>query len=249
MDVLNPYEYGMTRGGDQKRHLGYLEGSNPKGYISTPGPNRDGEHMMGTTIMAVAYDGGVIIGADSRTSAGSYVANRVSDKLTKIGERIYCCRSGSAADTQAVADIVKYYMSMHKLESNKQFPKVAVAAQMFKGICYGNKDRLLAGIICAGWDPVDGGSVWSIPLGGSCVKQPYALGGSGSTYIYGYCDANYKKGMNKEECMKFISTAISHAMSRDGSSGGVIRMRVLSKDGNESHFISGDKLPFMSDEN
>ena len=32
---------------------------------------RDGEMSSGTTIMAVTYDGGVILGADSRTSTGS----------------------------------------------------------------------------------------------------------------------------------------------------------------------------------
>ena len=64
--------------------------------------------------MAVAFDGGVVVGADSRTTTGSYIANRVSDKLTPVHERIYCCRSGSAADTQAVSDIVKYYLNAHR---------------------------------------------------------------------------------------------------------------------------------------
>lgn len=50
--------------------------------------------------MAVAFNGGVVIGADSRTTTGSYIANRVTDKLTYLHERVYCCRSGSAADTQ-----------------------------------------------------------------------------------------------------------------------------------------------------
>jgi hypothetical protein len=44
-----------------------------------------------------------------------------------------------------------------------------------------------AGIIIAGWDHRHGGQVYSIPLGGSLHKQSYAIGGSGSTYIYGYC--------------------------------------------------------------
>ena len=52
--------------------------------------------------MAIEFDGGVVIGADSRTSAGTYIVNRVTDKLTKIHDRIYCCRSGSAADTQVI---------------------------------------------------------------------------------------------------------------------------------------------------
>ena len=63
--------------------------------------------------MAVAYDGGVILGADSRTSTGSYVANRVSDKIVPIHDYIWACRSGSAADTQAVIDMVKYYVASH----------------------------------------------------------------------------------------------------------------------------------------
>ena len=36
------------------------------------------------------------------------------------------------------------------------------------------------------------------------MRQPFAIGGSGSTYIYGYCDAHYKAGMTKEECMDFV---------------------------------------------
>ena len=65
-----------------------------------------------TTLVAVEYDGGVVVGADTRTSMGAYVSNRVTDKLTRITDSIYCCRSGSAADTQAVADIVSSHMDM-----------------------------------------------------------------------------------------------------------------------------------------
>lgn len=48
--------------------------------------------------------------------AGStYVANRVSNKITRITDSVYCCRSGSAADTQALAEIVSYRMAMHEV--------------------------------------------------------------------------------------------------------------------------------------
>jgi 20S proteasome subunit beta 1 len=43
----------------------------------------------------------------------AYIANRVTDKLTKVTDHIYCCRSGSAADTQAIADIVAYHLNFH----------------------------------------------------------------------------------------------------------------------------------------
>lgn len=45
------------------------------------------EASTGTTIMAVAYNGGVIMGADSRVSTGTYVANRVSDKIAALHDR------------------------------------------------------------------------------------------------------------------------------------------------------------------
>lgn len=53
----------------------------------------------GTSIMAVVYDGGVLVGADSRTTSGTYIADRVQDKVDYLHERIFCLRSGSAADT------------------------------------------------------------------------------------------------------------------------------------------------------
>jgi 20S proteasome subunit beta 1 len=37
----------------------------------------------------------------------------------------------------------------------------------------------------AGWDKHDGGSVYAIPLGGTLLKVPYTIGGSGSAYITG----------------------------------------------------------------
>lgn len=194
--------------------------------------------------MAMSYAGGVVMGADSRTSTGNYVANRVSDKLTPVAERIYCCRSGSAADTQAVADIVRYYLDSHTMEIGKA-PLVKTAAHLFQEICYNNKDRLMASIICAGWDAKDGGSVYALPLGGALVKQDWAIGGSGSTYVYGFVDANYKRNMTRDECLEFTAKAISLAMARDGSSGGVVRLAAIDKDGVARHYIPGDRLPYM----
>ena len=75
---------------------------------------KKGEVNLGTTIMAVKFKDGVVVGADSRTTTGSYIANRVTDKLTQIHDTIFCCRSGSAADTQAVADIIHYYLQIYR---------------------------------------------------------------------------------------------------------------------------------------
>lgn len=161
--------------------------------------------------MAVVFDGGVVLGADSRTTTGSYVANRVSDKLTPLHDRILCCRSGSAADTQALADVVRYQLELIGVERAER-PSVNTAAVLFKNLCYQNKEQLQAGIIVAGWDKYEGGSVFNIPLGGSLHKQPFAIGGSGSTYIYGFCDSYFKPGMTRDECEKFVVNGTSNCI-------------------------------------
>lgn len=195
---------------------------------------KKGEVSLGTSIMAVKFKDGVILGADSRTSTGTYIANRVSDKLTQIHDTIYCCRSGSAADTQAVADIVKYHLQMYAAQLPAgQTPTTEVAANVFQELCYNNKDNLLAGIICAGYDAANKGSVYSIPIGGSIHKQEYAIAGSGSTFIYGWCDRNFRADMEKDECVAFIKSALAEAIKWDGLSGGVVRMVVLTAAGVE----------------
>ncbi|CAK7318290.1 proteasome subunit beta type-6 isoform X1 [Vulpes vulpes] len=200
------------------------------------------EVSTGTTIMAVQFEGGVVLGADSRTTTGSYIANRVTDKLTPIHDRIFCCRSGSAADTQAVADAVTYQLGFHSIELNEP-PLVHTAASLFKEMCYRYREDLMAGIIIAGWDPQEGGQVYSVPMGGMMVRQSFAIGGSGSSYIYGYVDATYREGMTKEECLQFTANALALAMERDGSSGGVIRLAAIAESGVERQVLLGDQIP------
>jgi len=102
-------------------------------------------------------------------------ANRVTDKLTHIHDRVYCCRSGSAADTQAVADAVHQHCQVYTSVYGHA-PPVATVATLFEKLCYENKDQLSAGIIVAGWDE-EGGGVFNIPLGGGIFQQPWAIGG------------------------------------------------------------------------
>jgi 20S proteasome subunit beta 1 len=167
-------------------------------------------------------------------------------------------------------------------------PKVETAAHLFSDMIYQNKDALSAGIIVAGWDKQKGGTVYNVPLGGGVFQQPWAIGGewkkklhlivilahmylsgSGSAYIYGFCDSQWKEGWGKEETLEFVRngaldegaliiglvfnvasfvlvTALSLAMSRDGSSGGTIRMADISEKGVERHFVPGNNLPVLS---
>lgn len=97
------------------------------------------------------------------------------------------------------------------------------------------RDQLSAGIIVAGWDKDNGGTVYNIPLGGGLFKGPWAIGGellsfrlvvgwrlelnwastgwfiigSGSTYIYGYCDAMFREDWGRDETVEFVRNGTS----------------------------------------
>lgn len=199
-----------------------------------------------TTILAVEFDGGVVLASDSRVSAGESVVNRVMDKLAPLHDRIYCALSGSAADAQQMADMVNYHLELHSLDMDEA-PLVVAAASLVKGISYKYKEELSAHLIVAGWDRRLGGQVYGT-LGGMLIRQPFSIGGSGSTYIYGYVDSTFKPGMSREECVQFATNAVALAMSRDGSSGGVIYMVIITKAGSEHKIIAGADVPQFYDE-
>ena len=48
--------------------------------------------------------------------------------------------------------------------------------------------------------------------------------------------------MSEEECKAFVVQAVSHAMARDGSSGGNIRTVVINKGGIKRSFLNGTKV-------
>ncbi|PNW75549.1 hypothetical protein CHLRE_12g531100v5 [Chlamydomonas reinhardtii] len=195
----------------------------------------------GTTIVACTYKGGVVLGADGRVSIGNYIMNRASNKIAPLAEYIFLCRSGSAPDTQVISDNVKHYLDQISAESGEE-PSVEMAANLVKLINYNNKDHLVGAMLIAGWDRHGGGQVYGAPIGGTLVKEKWAIDGSGSTYIWGYCDNEYRDDMTREEAEKWVAEAIALAMTRDSSSGGSIRLITLDGTGAHHKYIRGDEV-------
>ncbi|KAL1463477.1 hypothetical protein WDU94_015225 [Cyamophila willieti] len=171
-----------------------------------------------------------MMGADTRTSLGTYVGNRESDKITKIADNIYCCRSGSSADTQAICNLVSYHMDLDVADGLREMhepPLVYRVATLFRDIFRDNEGNIKAAMIIAGWDKVKGSQVYALPSNGVLSRQNCALGGSGSSYILGYVDKEWRSNMKREECMEFMKTALSLAIARDYASGGLVNVGVM----------------------
>jgi len=159
--------------------------------------------ILQTTIVAAQFDGGVILGADSRTSCGTFIANRVTDKIAKITDNIYCLRSGAAADTQALSELVAFYLEYQKANNGRP-PTVKETAHEFSHICYHKSDKLMASVIVAGYDHDEGADIYSVSVDGMLLREKVAVGGSGSQYVRGLIKEHWVPNMKKEMCAELV---------------------------------------------
>ncbi|KAG9130941.1 hypothetical protein Leryth_006713 [Lithospermum erythrorhizon] len=152
-----------------------------------------------------------------------------------------------AADSQLISDYVRYFLHQHTIQLG-QPATVKVAANLVRLLAYNNKNMLQTGLIVGGWDKYEGGKIYGIPLGGTVLEQPFAIGGSGSSYLYGFFDQAWKAGMSQEEAEKLVVKAVSLAIARDGASGGVIRTVTINSEGVTRKFYPGDEHPLWHEE-
>ena len=134
------------------------------------------------------------------------------------------------ADTQYITKQVAAQLELlHRLHGVA--PTTRTAAYITRRLCYDlHRQRdASASLICAGAD----GAVYSIPSGGSIIKEAVAFSGSGSSTIMAHCDAAYRADFSKEACIAFVEQSLRLAISRDSYSGGDIVMLVLSATGIE----------------
>ncbi|RRT51235.1 hypothetical protein BHE74_00048657 [Ensete ventricosum] len=103
-------------------------------------------------------------------------------------------------------------------------------------VCYWHLQNMLQmGIIVGGWDKYEGGQIYSVPLGGTILKQPFTIGGTSCYYF-------------PSKMQKLVVKAVSLAIARDGASGGVVRTVIINADGVTRNFYSGDSLPLWHEE-
>jgi len=178
---------------------------------------------------------------------GIYVSNRASDKMVALNDCSIMCRSGSAADTEALAGYVRHIISQHEMELDER-ADVKTVATITNQLGYQNKGMnngagMSAYTIVGGWDARRGAQVYACTAGGNMIKERWTTDGSGSTYIWGFLDDGWRENMTREECEKFVAKAIALAMSVDGSSGGCIRLNTVDRTGITRTFIQGNDIP------
>merc|ERR1712170_51586 len=179
----------------------------------------------GTTICGVVFDGGVVVGADTRATGGDVVADKNCQKIHPLAPNMVCCGAGTVADCDKVTDMIGSQLKLLRLNSDRQ-QKVATANRLFKQMLFRYQGYIGAYLILAGVD-FHGPHLYTIHAHGSTSKVPYTSMGSGSLAATAILEEGWKPDMEEEDAKKLVRDAIAAGIINDMGSGSTVDIAVL----------------------
>lgn len=190
------------------------------------------DYLKGTTTVGLVCEDGVVLGTDTRATAGYEIASKTAQKLYKITDRIGVTVAGSVGDTQKLVRMLraetKYYLRKEGFPIRVR-AAAKIAANMF------SSSRIfpyLAVLIMAGMDE-KGPSLYLLNMDGSLIEENMLATGSGSPMAYGLLESEYKEDMKVEEAIPVVKKALQSAIERDIGTGNGITIAKITEEGYE----------------
>jgi len=191
------------------------------------------EHIKkGTTTCALTCNDGVVLAADTRASAGFFIADRHVMKIQKVDRHMGMTIAGGVADAQNLVDIMRYNSNIYRL-SNKEPIPIKSAARLCSNVLFNQRYfPYYVQIILAGVDKTkEEGQIYNIDLFGSMTSEKFISTGSGSPVAYGYLETEFKENLTVNEAYKIAIQAIAAAIRRNSGTGDGINVVIIDKDG------------------
>jgi len=181
----------------------------------------------GTTIVGLIYEDGVILGADTRATEDTIVADKNCSKIHYIAPNIYCCGAGTAADTEMTTNMISSNLQLHRYSTGRP-SRVCTANRMLKQYLYSYQGYVSAALVLGGVD-CNGPHLYSIHPHGSTDKLPYVTMGSGSLAAMAVFESFYKPNMAKKEAMQLVRDAVAAGIFNDLGSGSNVDLCIIDK--------------------
>jgi proteasome beta subunit len=179
----------------------------------------------GTTIVAAAFNGGVVMAGDRRATSGNMISQRDIEKVFRSDE--YSC-IGIAGVAGIGVDMVRLFQV--ELEHYEKLEGRALSlegkANRLAGIVRANLGAAMQGLvfvpIFAGYDTDEGvGRIFSYDVaGGRYEEQRFYSIGSGSVFARGALKKLYSDGMDSAQAVLACMQALYDAADDDSATGG-----------------------------
>jgi proteasome beta subunit len=185
----------------------------------------------GTTTCALTCTDGVVLAADTRASAGLFIADRHVMKIQRVDRHLAMTIAGGVADAQNLVDTMRYNANIYRFQ-NKELMPIKSASRLCSNILFNQRYfPYYVQIIMAGYTNGEGGQINNIVLFGSMTSEKFISTGSGSPVAYGYLESEYKDGMSVNEAYKVAMHAIAAAIRRNAGTGDNINVVIIDANG------------------
>jgi proteasome beta subunit len=188
------------------------------------------EAKKGTTTIGLIAKDAVIIAAEQKSTMGYLVESKNAQKVFQLDDHVGLTIAGMVGDALSMVRLLKAQFKLYKLDRGPI--TIKAAATLLSNILQGSKYYpYMNQFILAGYDSKP--RVYSLdPVGGFDNKDSFYSTGSGSPFVYGVLEAEYKEDMAVEEAVALVVKAIKAAIERDiGSGGKNIQVAVIDKNG------------------
>ncbi len=186
----------------------------------------------GTTCIGLIFKDGVLLAADRRVTSYKIDSEKF-DKVFSLSSHIVSTVSGGASDAQLFMRIIQSELKLIELK-NERKPYVSEAAMILNSIQYNTirTQGSIVGLILGGYDPKKGYSLYNLAVDGTIVpNEGYVTTGSGSIFVQGVLDNDYKANLSEKEALELIEKCFKTSFKNDNASGGGFVAKIITKDG------------------
>lgn len=187
----------------------------------------------GTTICGIVCAGCVVLGADTRATAGSIVADKNADKLHPIADNIQCAGAGTSADLTATTELMERQMEIHRLNTGRQI-RVCTVVRRLSNMLFQYQGHIGCHLVLGGVD-CTGPHLYQIAAHGSTDKLPYTTMGSGMIAAMSVLELGYREDLTLEEGKELVADAIAAGVFNDLGSGGNVDVCTINQNGEKNH--------------
>jgi proteasome beta subunit len=179
----------------------------------------------GTTIVALDFDGGVIMAGDRRMTAGSMIASRDIEKVFRSDDFSCVGISGVAGIALELVRLFQLELEHYEKLEGRTLSlegKANRLAAFVRGNLGGAMQGLVAVPLFAGFDEETGkGRIFSYdPTGGRYEERKFHSIGSGSVFARGSLKKLYTDGMAEGDAITVCMQALYDAADDDSATGG-----------------------------
>src|SRR5690242_13187627 len=183
----------------------------------------------GTTIVAAAYEGGVVMAGDRRATAGNLIAQRDIEKVFASDDYSLVGIAGAAGLAIEMVRLYQVELEHYEKIEGTQLTldgKANRLATMIRGNLATAMQGLAVVPLFAGFDldaesPATAGRIFSYDVTGGCYEEHsfYSVG-SGSVFARGALKKRWRAGANESEVVRMVVDALYDAADDDSATGG-----------------------------